>query len=298
MGPAGGGTITAQAYGLYYTPDWWLGSFNYDSGGINVTYASLDASAPLGSGKSAGAISLQAPQITLTDSQISAGNSSSSSDGTVGQIKITAVNPNGTHLNTQVSINNSTLTVGGASAVPESGIFISGDSVVIDSASASALDSGLAQVHIQSRVNTGFSSGWLWTPLYYIMDNNTTMDVSGAATPIATPPTITGSAGTITGTFNGNTAVFDFVAQNILLWPLSPQPKPYGGMFEAEFHTKGSFEALDMTSSGTGEGVTKTDHVSIYAAGIQIVNSTFDMSGSGNGPGKFQLFSTTDLIVA
>ncbi len=294
-GPAGGGTITANAYGLYYKPDWWLGSFDGAGGGINFTYASLDASAPLNSAKSGGAISLQAPQINLSSTSLSANGDGS---GNAGQIKLTAVNPNGTHLNTQVSINNSALTTGGATAVPESGIFISGDSVVIDSASASALDSGNAQVHIQSRGNTGFSSGWLWSPLYYIMDNSTTMDVSGAATPIATPPTITGSAGTITGTFNGNTAVFDFVAQNILLWPLSPQPKPYNGMFEAEFRTKGSFEALDMTSGGGGEIGPKTDHVSIHAAGIQIVNSTFDMSGSDNGPGKFQLFSTTDLIVA
>jgi FecR protein len=309
-GPAGGGTITANAYGLYYSRDSWAGGI-FNSGGINIQYARLDASAVYGSGLSAGAILLQAPQIAIGYSQITAGDPVSSylRDGSVGQIKINAVNPNGTYLGTGVAINNSTLTVGGGSAVSLSGIFIAGDTVSIDTASTPYANP--AQVHIESRVNTGFSDGvspWstdptaslYWSPLYFFMDNNTTMDNS------STTPLISGPSGTVTGKFvldsnNNKVAVYDFGSQNILLWLQGPHhPTPdASGFFRSEFYTSGSFEVLDMTPNPgyDGPGVTKTDRVGIHATGIQIVDSIFDMSGSVYGPAGFRLYSSTDLIV-
>ena len=301
-GPLGGGTIALTAFGNYYSVN--LSETLGGNGGISIQGARLDASAASRSGLPAGTISLQAPEITLNNAKLSAGDFFSTyyHDGTVGQIKVSAVNPNGTYLGSQVSIANSTLTVGGA-ADSSRGIFITGDKVTIDSTSIDNFSTDPAQVHIQSRENTG---GWstdsaasiYWTPLYYVMDNSTTIDLSGATPQIAQG---TRTADSFNGTINANNvAVFDYGSQNILLWPNSPHSKPNAtGLFEAEFRTCGSFEAFDaIPSGGTGNTPSETSHISIYASGIQIINSTFDMGDSGalNGPSSFQLYSTTDAI--
>ena len=313
-GPAGGGTIVLNAYGLYYSQDNWANGIP-NSSGINLQYASLDVSPTYYNSSSAGAISLQAPQININHSQLFAG-SYSTSEGSIGQIKINAVNPSGTYLGTQVSIGSSSLFVGGLTVDPYSGIQIFGDTVTVDK--PGAFYAGAAQVHIESRLNTGFTSSgtpWstdsqasvYWTPLYFILDDSLTLNsgnptVDPKVDPNKAPnvePTITGLSGTLlTGTFENNVAVFDFGSQNVLLWPHGPHSSSTAsGIFEAEFRTSGSFEALDLTPGGSGDSGPKTDHISIHAAGIQIVNSTFDMSGSVNGPAQFQLFSTTDLVV-
>ena len=306
-GPAGGGTITASACGLYYSPSGWLGTFS-GLGGINMSYAKLDASAPTGSGLSAGFIDLQAPQINLNNSQISAGDQNSSSDGTIGHIKLTAVNPNGTHLGTQVSINNSTLTVGGATIGSGSGIFISGDVVTIDS--ISTLDAGPAQIYVTSRQNTG---GWLtsgyglfsgppsgtgspliyWSPLYQVMmDNTVTIDLS-ASTPTISGPSLTSP---IYGSVDTGMTSFDLGSQNVLLWPTSPLWTPNAGDFSVELKTTGTFEAQDVTVNATTGNT--FSRLAISASGMQLLNSTFDVgNGSSGSASQFLLTSTSNLIV-
>ncbi|OHE82661.1 MAG: hypothetical protein A2107_04740 [Verrucomicrobia bacterium GWF2_62_7] len=301
-GPAGGGRIYATAFGGYYTPSLWETTFN-GMAGINIFGARLDASAPSDTSLPAGKIVLEAPQITLDTAHLSAGDffATYNSGGPVGRIEVSGVNPNGTYLGTEVNIANSKLTVGGTEN-PDGGVFITGDSVTIDTASMNNFYTDPAQVHIQSRQNTGDwstnpANPIYWTPLYFIMDDTTTIDVSGEV------PTIAGSGGSLDGTFSGSgAAVFDFGAQNVLIWPYTPHSlERSDGLFDVEFYTSGSFEALNVTPSigDEGTGPLETGRVSTHASGIQIVNSTFPMGDTGalNGPSEFQLFSSTDLIV-
>ncbi len=232
-GPAGGGTIRATAFGGYYAPSSWVNTYA-GLAGINISSARLSADAPSGSTQPAGRIVLQAPQITLSDAYLSA-----NSDGTAGRINISGKNPNGTYLGTQVNIMNSTLSIGGATGADE-GIFITSDTVTIDFMDNFYADP--SQVRIQSRENTGdwstsSSDPIYWTPLYFVMNDTTTIDVSGAT------PTIVGSADSLDGTFNGSgTAVFDFGAQNVLMWTYTPHSvKKSDGLFDVEFRTSGSF---------------------------------------------------------
>ncbi|MFA6563561.1 MAG: hypothetical protein WCV00_16770 [Verrucomicrobiia bacterium] len=301
-GPAGGGRINATAFGGYYAPDSWMTTY-YGLAGINIFGARLDASAPSDTTLPAGRIVFEAPEVTLDTAHLSAGDffATYNSGGAVGRIEVSGVNPNGTHLGTAVNIANSTLTVGGTEN-PDGGVFINGDSVTIDTASMNNFYTDPAQVHIQSRQNTGVWSTnpadpIYWTPLYFIMDDTTTMDVSSAT------PTIVGSGGSLDGTFNGSgAAVFDFGTQNVLMWPHPPDSTTTSdGLFKAEFYTSGSFEALNMTPNTGGGGPNsplQTARVSIHASGIQIVNSIFDMGDNDapNGPSEFQLFSSTDAI--
>ncbi|MCX6900674.1 MAG: FecR family protein [Verrucomicrobia bacterium] len=303
-GPAGGGRINVTAFGGYYAPNSWMTTY-YGLAGINIFGARLDASAPSDTDPAttlpAGRIVLKAPEITLDTAHLSAGDFFATyySGGPVGRIEVSGVNPNGTHLGTAVNIANSTLTVGGTGS--DGGIFISGDQVTIDTASMNDFYTDPAKVHIQSRQNTGDwstnpANPIYWTPLYFIMDDTTTIDVSGAT------PTIVGSGGSLDGTFSGSgAAVFDFGTQNVLLWPNNPHSTPNGsGIFKAEFYTSGSFEALGATPGTGGSGSSaETSLVSIHASGIQIVNSIFNMGANNalNGPSEFQLFSSTDTIL-
>jgi hypothetical protein len=292
-GPAGGGTIRATTFGDYYANLSW-NTFSL-SAGINARGSRFNANAPSSSSLSAGQITLEAPTITLFDSYFSA----NSDNGTVGRIEISAQYPNGTHLGTQVSITDSTLTVGGT-ADPDGGILIRGDEVTIDSASLGNFSTGPAHVHIQSRQNTG---SWsinpndpiYWSPLYYVINNFTAIDVSGA-TPIITRP-----GDSLNGTFNGSVAVFNFSAQNVLLWPFPPNvTATAAGLFDVDFVTSGSFEAQMTPGTGGGPGnPPQTDRIRVHAGGIQIINSIFDMGDSSalNGPSELQFFSTSDAIV-
>ncbi|MBI5685786.1 MAG: FecR domain-containing protein [Verrucomicrobia bacterium] len=294
-GPLGGGTIRASAAGGYYAPSSWMNSY-VAMAGINIAGAQLNVDAPSATLLAAGQISLEAPSISLADAFLSA----SSDEGAVGRMELSAKNPGGTRVGTMVNIVNSTLNLGGLED-PNGGIAISGDVVVIDTTSMASFNTGPAQVHIQSRQNTG---DWstnpadpvYWSPLFFIMDDATSIDVSSAT------PTITGTGGSLNGTFNNSVAVFDFGAQNVLLWPNNPHSTPtLAGLFDVEFYTSGSFESLNMVP-GTGGGPSsplQTARVDIHAAGIRIINSIFNMGDSAalNGPSEFQLFSSTDALV-
>jgi hypothetical protein len=292
-GDCGGGTIRASAAGGYYAPSSWVNTY-YGLAGINIASARLNADAPAASSLPAGVILLEGPLVTLADAHLSA----DASIGAVGRIYVAAQNPGGTRIGTTVNLASSTLTVGGASD-PDGGIFISGDNVMIDAATMGNFSAGPAQVHIQSRQNTG---SWstnpadpiYWSPLYFIMDNSTTIDVSGSV------PTITGTGGSLSGAFNASVAQFDFGGDNVLLWPNNPHSTPTGaGVFHVEFTTSGSFEALDAIPGTGGPSVTETSLISIHAQGIQVVNSIFSMGDAAapNGPSEFQLFSSTDAFV-
>lgn len=296
-GPLGGGTITATTFGDYYASSSWVNTYS-GLAGINIRGSRFNANAPSGMPMPAGQIVLEAPTIILFDSYLSA----NSSGGTVGRIEVSAKHPNGTRVGTQVGITDSMLTVGGT-ADPNGGILISSDTVTIDTVTEGNFSTGPANVHIQSRQNTGSwatnpTAPIYWSPLYFIMDDSTTMDVSGAT------PTITGTGGSLNGTFSGSgVALFDFGTQNVLLWPSHPQSTPKAsGLFAADFTTGGSFETLNV-AQGTGGGPSnplQTTRVSVHAAGIQIINSVFSMGDSGgalNGPSEFQLFSSSDAIV-
>ncbi len=294
-GTAGGGQIIISSYGGYYAPSSWANTY-WGMAGISIQNAQLDASAPSDMALPEGRITLTAPYIVLDNARLYAGDGYAYSyGGTVGRIDVNAVNPNGTHLGTSVNMVNSELVVGGTT-ITDGGILITGDTVTIDQ--STYLSAYPAQVHIQSRENTGNWSTTTtdpiyWTPLYYIVDNTTIIDASGESV-----PTIVGSSGTIYGTFSGDVAVFDFGSQNVLMWPSSPDTIAKDGLFAVEFDTTGSFEALNMQDSGGGSGGTQTALVTIHAAGIQIVNSMFSMgdTSSLNGPSQFLLYSSTDAI--
>ena len=292
-GIAGGGQINLRAFGGYYAPSSWATTY-LGLAGIHIQGARLDASAPSDTAVPAGQITLDAPYVGLDTAWLSAGSFLSHGNDTVGRIEVSGVNPNGTHLGTEVNIASSTLTVGGVT-VADGGIFITGDTVNIDQ--YSTFDTGPAQVHIQSRENTGewstsSSDPIYWTPLYFIINSSTTIDVSGAI------PTIAGPGGSLNGTKTDDVAVFDFGAQNVLMWPGSPDTIDNNGLFAAEFDTTGSFEALNMQNSGSGSGGTQTARVTVHAAGIQIINSIFAMGDplADNGPSQFLLYSSTDAI--
>ncbi|MBI5819561.1 MAG: FecR domain-containing protein [Verrucomicrobia bacterium] len=295
-GAAGGGQINLRSFGGYYAPSSWATTY-LGLAGIHIQGARLDASAPSDTAVPAGQITLQAPYVGLDTAWLSAGSSFSHGNDTVGRIEVSGVNPNGTHLGTEVNIASSRLTVGGTT-VADGGILITGDTVAIDLASMADLDPGPAQVHIQSRENTGNWSTTTtdpiyWTPLYFIINSSTTIDASGESV-----PTIVGPGGSLNGTIIDNVAVFNFGAQNVLMWPGSPDTIDNNGLFAAEFDTTGSFEALNMQNSGSGSGGPQTARVTIRAAGIQIINSIFAMGDplADKGPSQFFLYSSTDAI--